>query len=77
MVLRRTERWHLLRQPPSQSPLPPPLSTSVTPQVIIPKAVADDVGGLSKVTPTGTSLLIEGRLEETPEGKKQVAPEKT
>jgi len=41
-------------------------------QVIIPKDVAEPFGGLGKVTPTSTSLLIEGLLDRTPEGKKQL-----
>lgn len=42
-------------------------------QVIVPKQVAESVGGLGKITPTGTSLLVKGILDETPEGKKQVS----
>lgn len=36
------------------------------------KEVAEAVGGLKKLVPTGTSVLIEGQLAETPEGTKQV-----
>ena len=34
--------------------------------------VAEEVGGLKNLVPTGTSVLIEGVLAETPEGTKQV-----
>jgi hypothetical protein len=47
--------------------LPPPL-----PQVMVTKEVGEAVGGLKKLVPTGTCVLIEGLLAETPEGTKQV-----
>ncbi|GFR40681.1 hypothetical protein Agub_g1272 [Astrephomene gubernaculifera] len=40
-------------------------------QVMVPKEVAEEFGGLKTLVPTGTSVLIEGRLEATPEGTKQ------
>eukprot|EP00798_Chlamydomonas_sp_ICE-L_P002360 gene2360-8668_t len=40
-------------------------------QVMVTKEVAEAVGGLGKLVPTGTSVLIEGVLEATPEGTKQ------
>lgn len=41
-------------------------------QVMVSKEVGEEVGGLGKITPTGTSVLIEGELVETPpENKKQ------
>ncbi|GLC38631.1 hypothetical protein PLESTB_000454300 [Pleodorina starrii] len=40
-------------------------------QVMVPKEVAEEVGGLRALTATGTSVLVEGRLEATPEGTKQ------
>jgi hypothetical protein len=36
------------------------------------KEVAEAVGGLKLITPTGTSVLVEGELSPTPEGTKQV-----
>lgn len=39
---------------------------------MIDKEVAEPVGGLKKLVPTGTCVLIEGLLAETPEGTKQV-----
>lgn len=41
-------------------------------QVMVPKGVAEEIGGLKVLTPTGTSVLIEGTLDATPEGTKQV-----
>lgn len=41
-------------------------------QIMIDKEVAEAVGGLKKLVPTGTCVLIEGQLAETPEGTKQV-----
>jgi len=40
-------------------------------QVMMSKEVADQVGGLKLLTPTGTSVLVEGELTPTPEGTKQ------
>ncbi|KAG2442354.1 hypothetical protein HXX76_002440 [Chlamydomonas incerta] len=40
-------------------------------QVMVPKEVAEEVGGLKALVPTGTSVLVEGHLEATPEGTKQ------
>lgn len=40
-------------------------------QVMVTKEVAEEVGGLKKLVPTGTSVLVEGELTETPEGVKQ------
>ncbi|PSC73030.1 asparagine-tRNA cytoplasmic 1-like [Micractinium conductrix] len=40
-------------------------------QVMVEKAVAEEVGGLKSLTPTSTCVLIEGVLAETPEGTKQ------
>ncbi|KAI8475840.1 MAG: hypothetical protein J3K34DRAFT_16650 [Monoraphidium minutum] len=40
-------------------------------QVMVDKAVAEDGGGLKRLVPTGTSVLVEGMLAETPEGTKQ------
>lgn len=39
---------------------------------MVDKEVAEEVGGLKKLVPTGTAVLIEGVLAETPEGTKQV-----
>ena len=36
------------------------------------KEVAEEIGGLKDLVPTGTSVLIEGHLVETPAGTKQV-----
>jgi hypothetical protein len=41
---------------------------------MVTKEVAEAVGGLKKLVPTGTCVLIEGNLAETPEGTKQVRP---
>lgn len=41
-------------------------------QVLVTKEVAEEIGGLKDLVPTGTSVLIEGHLEETPPGTKQV-----
>lgn len=41
-------------------------------QIMVTKEVAESVGGLKKLVPTGTSVLIEGTLAQTPEGTKQV-----
>ena len=38
---------------------------------MVDKAVAEESGGLKRLVPTGTSVLIEGTLSETPEGTKQ------
>eukprot|EP00775_Hariotina_reticulata_P000875 gene875-1197_t len=40
-------------------------------QIMVDKEVAEEVGGLKKLVPTGTAVLIEGVLAETPEGTKQ------
>ncbi len=40
-------------------------------QIMVDKAVGDQVGGLRQLTPTSTCVLIEGVLAETPEGTKQ------
>eukprot|EP00803_Ostreobium_quekettii_P008935 evm.model.scf_3663.1 EVM.evm.TU.scf_3663.1 scf_3663:2252-10430(+) len=40
-------------------------------QVIVNQEVAAEVGGLRQLTPTGTCVLIEGLLSETPEGTMQ------
>jgi len=40
-------------------------------QVMVTKELAEEVGGLKKVCPTGTAVLVEGELTETPEGTKQ------
>jgi asparaginyl-tRNA synthetase len=39
---------------------------------MVTKEVAEEVGGLKKLVPTGTCVLIEGTLAETPPGTKQV-----
>ena len=39
---------------------------------MVSKEVAEEVGGLKTLVPTGTSVLVEGHLEATPEGTKQV-----
>jgi asparaginyl-tRNA synthetase len=39
---------------------------------MVTKEVAEEIGGLKKLTSTGTSVLIEGALAKTPEGTKQV-----
>ena len=45
------------------------------PQVMITKEVAEAAGmTLSKLSATGTSVLVEGVLVATPEGTKQVGP---
>ena len=44
-------------------------------QVLVTKEVAEESGlTLNKLTPTGTSVLVEGELAATPEGTKQVGP---
>lgn len=43
-----------------------------TVQLMVTKEVAESVGGLKKLVPTGTCVLIEGTLAQTPEGTKQV-----
>lgn len=48
------------------------MRTSTCVQVMMGKEVAEQVGGLKLLTPTGTSVLIEGELTPTPEGTKQV-----
>lgn len=40
-------------------------------QVMVSKEVAEAVGGLRKIVPSGTSVLVEGELSATPEGTKQ------
>eukprot|EP00879_Flechtneria_rotunda_P014346 GHRR01014986.1.p1 GENE.GHRR01014986.1~~GHRR01014986.1.p1 ORF type:complete len:573 (+),score=204.73 GHRR01014986.1:186-1904(+) len=40
-------------------------------QIMVDKEVAEEVGGLKKLVPTGTCVLIEGVLAQTPEGTKQ------
>uniref|UniRef100_A0A7S0RKV4 asparagine--tRNA ligase n=1 Tax=Chlamydomonas leiostraca TaxID=1034604 RepID=A0A7S0RKV4_9CHLO len=40
-------------------------------QVMVTKEVAEAVGGLRKIVPSGTSVLVEGELAATPEGTKQ------
>ncbi|KIZ00208.1 asparaginyl-tRNA synthetase [Monoraphidium neglectum] len=40
-------------------------------QVMVTKEVAEEVGGLKRLAPTGTAVLVEGELAETPEGTKQ------
>ena len=39
---------------------------------MVTKEVAEAVGGLKNLVPTGTSVLVEGELSATPEGTKQV-----
>lgn len=39
---------------------------------MVTKEVGEAVGGLKKLVPTGTCVLIEGLLADTPEGTKQV-----
>ena len=39
---------------------------------MVSKEVAEELGGLKKLVPTGTAVLVEGLLAETPEGTKQV-----
>ena len=41
-------------------------------QVLVTKEVAEEIGGLKDLVPTGTSVLIEGHLVATPPGTKQV-----
>lgn len=41
------------------------------------KEVAEAVGGLKNLVPTGTSVLVEGELTATPEGTKQVGQART
>jgi hypothetical protein len=41
-------------------------------QAMVTKEVAEAVGGLKQLTNTGSSVLLEGELAETPEGTKQV-----
>ena len=43
-------------------------------QAVVPAEVAEAVGGLKELTPSGTSVLLEGQLAETPPGTKQVPP---
>jgi hypothetical protein len=42
-------------------------------QAVVPAEVAEAVGGLKELTPSGTSVLLEGQLAETPPGTKQVS----
>lgn len=42
-------------------------------QAIVPAEVAEPLGGLKELTPSGTCVLLEGQLAETPEGTKQVS----
>jgi hypothetical protein len=54
---------------------PPPLKLAPPPrplQIMVTKEVGEAVGGLKKLVPTGTAVLIEGTLADTPEGTKQV-----
>lgn len=44
----------------------------MTAQVMVTKEVAAAVGGLKDLVPTGTSVLIEGKLTEAPAKAKQV-----
>lgn len=39
---------------------------------MVTKDVGEAMGGLKRLVPTGTCVLIEGELAETPEGTKQV-----
>lgn len=39
---------------------------------MVTKEVAEEIGGLKNLVPTGTSVLIEGELTQPPEGVKQV-----
>jgi asparaginyl-tRNA synthetase len=39
---------------------------------MVTKEVAEAFGGLKALVATGTSILVEGHLEATPEGTKQV-----
>jgi asparaginyl-tRNA synthetase len=39
---------------------------------MVTKEVGEALGGLKRITPTGTCVLVEGVLEQTPEGTKQV-----
>jgi hypothetical protein len=41
-------------------------------QAMVTKELAEEVGGLKKLVSTGTAVLVEGELTETPEGTKQV-----
>jgi hypothetical protein len=41
-------------------------------QAVVPLEVAAAVGGLKELTASGTSVLLEGTLAETPPGTKQV-----
>ncbi len=41
--------------------------------MIIFRSVAEAVGGLKAVTPTGASILVEGKLVKAPENAKQVS----
>ena len=43
-------------------------------QVMVTKEVAEAVGGLKAIISTGTSVLVEGQLTETPPGTKQARP---
>lgn len=40
-------------------------------QAMVTKEVAEAVGGLKRLAPTGTAVLVEGELAATPEGTKQ------
>jgi len=40
-------------------------------QAMVTREVAEAVGGLKRLTPTGTAVLVEGELAATPEGTKQ------
>jgi dihydrodipicolinate reductase len=42
-------------------------------QAIVPLEVAEAVGGFKELTPSGTSVLLEGQLAETPQGTKQAS----
>ena len=43
-------------------------------QAVVSVEVAEAVGGFSSLTPSGTSVLLQGELTKTPEGTKQARP---
>ncbi|CAK0787728.1 hypothetical protein CVIRNUC_010950 [Coccomyxa viridis] len=46
-------------------------TTFLSLQAVVPLEVAEAAGGFSSLTPSGTSVLLEGHLAETPAGTKQ------
>lgn len=41
-------------------------------QVMVFKSLADQHGGLKRLTATGTSVMVQGEIKQPPQGKQQV-----